>query len=151
MRTYLLKRRQRFLDCRRKRRNLWQQKILVLRMSLILRVTRNPHSRWVLLCILWRIYALYTGYSYSRKLLQINSSFFYLFQEILVHGKPATKTYPSKEGKEDNVTAYVEVKKDINALTREEQMDVLNRWVSFCYNWTHFNSPTILNICWECK
>lgn len=48
------------------------------------------------------------------------------FEEILVHGKPAFKPYPSKEGKDDNATAYEEVKKDINALTREEQMDVLN-------------------------
>ncbi|CDP10852.1 unnamed protein product [Coffea canephora] len=48
------------------------------------------------------------------------------FEEILVHGKPAFKPYASKEGKEDNATAYEEVKKDINALTREEQMDVLN-------------------------
>lgn len=54
-------------------------------------------------------------------------TFSWLFQEILVHGKPAFKPYASKEGKEDNATAYEEVKKDINALTREEQVDVLNR------------------------
>ncbi|XP_071921746.1 LOW QUALITY PROTEIN: protein THALLO [Coffea arabica] len=48
------------------------------------------------------------------------------FEEILVHGKPACEPYASKEGKEDNATVYEEVKKDINALTREEQMDVLN-------------------------
>ncbi|KAL3506834.1 hypothetical protein ACH5RR_032216 [Cinchona calisaya] len=46
------------------------------------------------------------------------------YEEILVHGKPISKTYPSKEGKGD-IATYEEVKKDINALTREEQMDVV--------------------------
>lgn len=47
------------------------------------------------------------------------------FEDILVKGKDASK--PSKDkGAEDEVgTTYEEVKKDLNALTREEQMDVV--------------------------
>lgn len=37
------------------------------------------------------------------------------------------KTSSSKEAKDDPVTAYEEVKKDLNSLTTEEQMDIVYR------------------------
>lgn len=43
----------------------------------------------------------------------------------LVNGKLVLKTSSSKEAKDDPVTAYEEVKKDLNSLTTEEQMDIV--------------------------
>lgn len=65
-----------------------------------------------------RKYILNIEYKWSRCI---------LLQDILVKGKDASK--PSKDkGAQDEVgTTYEEVKKDLNALTREEQMDVVYR------------------------
>lgn len=51
-----------------------------------------------------------------------------LGQEISAKGKSSKKTRVRKEVLDDMGTAYEEVKKDLNALSREEQMDVLYRW-----------------------
>lgn len=45
----------------------------------------------------------------------------------MVNGKPVPKTSSRKEVKDDPVTAYEEVKKDLNSLTTEEQMDIVYR------------------------
>lgn len=51
-------------------------------------------------------------------------------QEISVKGKSTTKPRASKEAIDDTGTSYEVVKKDLNALSKEEQMDVVYR-----YNW----------------
>lgn len=57
-------------------------------------------------------------------------------QEISIKGKSTTKPWASKEAVDDAVTSYEEVKKDLNALSKEEQMDVVYR-----YNWA---APSLL-------
>nr|XP_004251254.1 something about silencing protein 10-like isoform X1 [Solanum lycopersicum] len=47
------------------------------------------------------------------------------FEEILVQGKPGSAVSADEEAKNETVTAYEEVQKDLNALTKEEQMDVV--------------------------
>ncbi|XP_031129241.1 something about silencing protein 10 isoform X3 [Ipomoea triloba] len=47
------------------------------------------------------------------------------FEEILAHGKPAVKDSADKEQNNETSIAYEKIKKDLNALTREEQMDVV--------------------------
>ncbi|XP_019165891.1 PREDICTED: something about silencing protein 10 isoform X3 [Ipomoea nil] len=47
------------------------------------------------------------------------------FEEILAHGKPAAKDSTDKEENNETNIAYEKIKKDLNALTREEQMDVV--------------------------
>ncbi|XP_057957263.1 protein THALLO [Malania oleifera] len=46
-------------------------------------------------------------------------------EEILVEGKVSSKSRTEKEIDDDTGTAYMEVKKDLAALSREEQMDVV--------------------------
>ncbi|GMP55126.1 hypothetical protein CsSME_00020041 [Camellia sinensis var. sinensis] len=46
-------------------------------------------------------------------------------EEILVKGKVPSKTLADKEARDDPGAAYEEVKKDLNALSKEEQMDVV--------------------------
>ncbi|KAL9437151.1 hypothetical protein AB3S75_023069 [Citrus x aurantiifolia] len=46
-------------------------------------------------------------------------------EEISIKGKSTTKPWASKEAVDDAVTSYEEVKKDLNALSKEEQMDVV--------------------------
>ena len=48
-------------------------------------------------------------------------------QEILVQGKPGSAVSADEEAKNETGTAYEEVQKDLNALTKEEQMDVVYR------------------------
>lgn len=50
------------------------------------------------------------------------------FQEILDHGKPPSKV-SLNEGIKNEGVAYEVVKKDLNSLTKEEQMEHLNRSV----------------------
>lgn len=57
-------------------------------------------------------------------------------EEISIKGKSTTKPWASKEAVDDAVTSYEEVKKDLNALSKEEQMDVVYR-----YNWA---APSLL-------
>ncbi|KDO40110.1 hypothetical protein CISIN_1g005733mg [Citrus sinensis] len=45
--------------------------------------------------------------------------------EISIKGKSTTKPRASKEAVDDTVASYEEVKKDLNALSKEEQMDVV--------------------------
>ena len=47
------------------------------------------------------------------------------FEEILVQGKPGSAVSADGEAKNETDTAYEEVQKDLNALTKEEQMDVV--------------------------
>ncbi|XP_004251254.2 protein THALLO-like isoform X1 [Solanum lycopersicum] len=47
------------------------------------------------------------------------------FEEILVQGKPGSAVSADEEAKNETGTAYEEVQKDLNALTKEEQMDVV--------------------------
>ncbi|KAK4358749.1 hypothetical protein RND71_020978 [Anisodus tanguticus] len=47
------------------------------------------------------------------------------FEEILAQGKPGSSVSADEEGKNETGTAYEEVQKDLNALTKEEQMDVV--------------------------
>ncbi|KAG8375894.1 hypothetical protein BUALT_Bualt09G0006600 [Buddleja alternifolia] len=47
------------------------------------------------------------------------------FEEILDHGKPTSKAYLDKGIKNEDGMTYEIVKKDLNALTKEEQMDVV--------------------------
>ncbi|KAH0715746.1 hypothetical protein KY284_008651 [Solanum tuberosum] len=47
------------------------------------------------------------------------------FEEILVQGKPGSAVSADGEAKNETGTAYEEVQKDLNALTKEEQMDVV--------------------------
>ncbi|KAK6118637.1 hypothetical protein DH2020_047629 [Rehmannia glutinosa] len=47
------------------------------------------------------------------------------FEEILDHGKPTAKTFLDKGIKDEDGMTYEIVKKDLNALTKEEQMDVV--------------------------
>ncbi|KAK9288594.1 hypothetical protein L1049_017053 [Liquidambar formosana] len=46
-------------------------------------------------------------------------------EEILVKGKAVSKSFAEKDAEDDTGTAYEEVKKDLNSLSREEQMDVV--------------------------
>ncbi|ESQ38991.1 hypothetical protein EUTSA_v10001371mg [Eutrema salsugineum] len=46
-------------------------------------------------------------------------------EEISVRGKQATKSITDKIGKDDKETHVEEIKKDINSLSKEEQMDVV--------------------------
>nr|AAT39972.1 Putative Sas10/Utp3 family protein, identical [Solanum demissum] len=46
------------------------------------------------------------------------------FEEILVQGKPGSAVSADGEAKNETGTAYEEVQKDLNALTKEEQMDL---------------------------
>lgn len=46
-------------------------------------------------------------------------------EEILVKGKVPSKALADKEARDDPGAAYEEVKKDLNALSKEEQMDVV--------------------------
>ncbi|XP_010650700.1 protein THALLO isoform X1 [Vitis vinifera] len=46
-------------------------------------------------------------------------------EEIMVKGKTTSKSLADEEAKDDTGTAYEEVKKDLNALSKEEQMDVV--------------------------
>ncbi|CAL5391787.1 unnamed protein product [Camellia sinensis] len=48
-------------------------------------------------------------------------------EEILVKGKVPSKALADKEARDDPGAAYEEVKKDLNALSKEEQMDVVYR------------------------
>lgn len=48
-------------------------------------------------------------------------------QEITVKGKKPSKSLPHRETEDVLGTTYEEVKKDLNALSREEQMDVVYR------------------------
>lgn len=50
----------------------------------------------------------------------------YFVQEIPVKGKKMTKS-SSKERVDDTGMSFEEVKKDLNALSKEEQMDVVYR------------------------
>lgn len=50
---------------------------------------------------------------------------FFVLQEILGKGKAAPKSSADKEAHDE--PAYEEVKKDLNALSKEEQMDVVYR------------------------
>ncbi|KAJ8551846.1 hypothetical protein K7X08_028289 [Anisodus acutangulus] len=47
------------------------------------------------------------------------------FEEILAQGKPGSSVSADEEAKNETGTAYEEVQKDLNALTKEEQMDVV--------------------------
>ncbi|CAN4119928.1 unnamed protein product [Withania somnifera] len=47
------------------------------------------------------------------------------FEEILAQGKPGSAVSADGEAKNETGTAYEEVQKDLNALTKEEQMDVV--------------------------
>ncbi|KAK4355455.1 hypothetical protein RND71_024426 [Anisodus tanguticus] len=47
------------------------------------------------------------------------------FEEILAQGKPGSAVSADEEAKNETGTAYEEVQKDLNALTKEEQMDVV--------------------------
>ncbi|CAN4119045.1 unnamed protein product [Withania somnifera] len=47
------------------------------------------------------------------------------FEEILAQGTPASAVSADGEAKNETGTAYEEVQKDLNALTKEEQMDVV--------------------------
>ncbi|CAI9108666.1 OLC1v1008329C1 [Oldenlandia corymbosa var. corymbosa] len=47
------------------------------------------------------------------------------FEESLTHGKPLSKAKASKAAEDDGTITYEEIKKDLNDLTREEQMDVV--------------------------
>ncbi|KAK6116760.1 hypothetical protein DH2020_049493 [Rehmannia glutinosa] len=47
------------------------------------------------------------------------------FEEILDHGKPTAKAFLDKGIKDEDGMTYEIVKKDLNALTKEEQMDVV--------------------------
>ncbi|XP_049368086.1 LOW QUALITY PROTEIN: uncharacterized protein LOC125832963 [Solanum verrucosum] len=47
------------------------------------------------------------------------------FEEILVQGKPGSAVSADEEAKNETGTAYEEVQKDLNALTKEELMDVV--------------------------
>ncbi|KAI7982248.1 hypothetical protein LOK49_LG15G00909 [Camellia lanceoleosa] len=46
-------------------------------------------------------------------------------EEILVKGKVPSKALADKEARDDPSAAYEEVKKDLNALSKEEQMVVV--------------------------
>ncbi|XP_043724321.1 something about silencing protein 10-like isoform X2 [Telopea speciosissima] len=48
-----------------------------------------------------------------------------VLEDILFKGRSSAKPRANKEAEDDTGTAYEEVKKDINALSREEQMDVV--------------------------
>ena len=48
-------------------------------------------------------------------------------KEISVQGKGRVKASPKEAAVEDMVATFEEVKKDLNALSREEQMDVVYR------------------------
>lgn len=48
-------------------------------------------------------------------------------QEILAQGKSGVTVSADGEAKNETGTAYEEVQKDFNALTKEEQMDVVYR------------------------
>lgn len=48
-------------------------------------------------------------------------------QEILAQGKPGSAVSINGEAKNETGIAYEEVQKDLNALTKEEQMDVVYR------------------------
>lgn len=47
------------------------------------------------------------------------------YEEILVQGKPGSVVSADGEAKNETGTSYEEVQKDLNALTKEEQMDVV--------------------------
>lgn len=51
----------------------------------------------------------------------------YVWQEISDKGKQATKSITDKKEKGDKDTHVEEIKKDINSLSKEEQMDVVYR------------------------
>lgn len=51
------------------------------------------------------------------------------FQEILDHGNAPSKASLDKEIKDEEGMTYEIVKKDLNALTKQEQMDVVYRLV----------------------
>ncbi|KAL6573444.1 hypothetical protein OROHE_001903 [Orobanche hederae] len=48
-----------------------------------------------------------------------------IFEEILDHRKPTTKAFIDKEIKDEDGITYEIVHKDLNALTKEEQMDIV--------------------------
>ncbi|KAM3398711.1 something about silencing protein 10 [Capsicum galapagoense] len=50
------------------------------------------------------------------------------FEEILAQGKPGSAVSINGEAKNETGIAYEEVQKDLNALTKEEQMDVVYRY-----------------------
>lgn len=50
-----------------------------------------------------------------------------ILQEILAQGKSGLAVSADGEAKNETGTAYEEVQKDLNALTKEEQMDVVYR------------------------
>ncbi|KAK1587818.1 hypothetical protein Q3G72_017121 [Acer saccharum] len=54
----------------------------------------------------------------------------FTLEEISVKGKSTRKSPPRKETEDDIGTTYEEVKKDLNALSKEEQMDVLENKVN---------------------
>lgn len=58
---------------------------------------------------------------------------FPLLQEIMVKGKTTSKSLADEEAKDDTGTAYEEIKKDLNALSKEEQMDVVYRLAFFSH------------------
>ena len=49
----------------------------------------------------------------------------------MVKGKTTSMSLADEEAKDDTVTAYEEVEKDLNVLSKEEQMDVVYR-LAFC-------------------
>lgn len=51
----------------------------------------------------------------------------------MVKGKTTSKSLADEEAKDDTGTAYEEVKKDLNALSKEEQMDVVYRLAFFSH------------------
>lgn len=56
---------------------------------------------------------------------------FLIIQEILEHGKPILKDSLDKGIKSEGGMTYEIIEKDINALTEEEQMDAVERFVCF--------------------
>lgn len=57
-------------------------------------------------------------------------------QEISAKGIDA-KTAARNEASDDMDATYQEIAKDVNALTREEQMDVLSRFFFFLFFYFH--------------
>ena len=50
---------------------------------------------------------------------------------MMVKGKTTSKSSENEKAEGDYIPFYKQVKKDLNALSRDEQMDVLHRYASF--------------------
>ncbi|KAL7219600.1 hypothetical protein ACSBR2_012622 [Camellia fascicularis] len=61
----------------------------------------------------------------KEKVKSLSMEDFGVEDEILVKGKVPSKALADKEARDDPGAAYEEVKKDLNALSKEEQMDVV--------------------------